>query len=284
MVLTIRAMTPDDAPTAVALASAEGWRDRTRFWDLVFRTETCRAIAGEVDGRVVATGLAVVNGTVGWLGGLIVAKARRGRGYGRAMTEELIRRLQAAGCVTLSLEATDAGRPMYERLGFHHMSAYHQIEAGHLNVRPDPPPDRLIRPLRPDDLAAVCELDQLATGEDRSAALRVLAELNGGWILEQRGGPHGGRPAGFLLPTERTYGAVVAPRFDDGLFLLDLHRWVAPDESSVRAGIPHEHQKGWQELIARGWSETWRAPRLILGPSIDWQPDWIWGQINSAMG
>lgn len=282
--LTIRAMTPDDAPTAVALTNAEGWRDRTRFWDLASRTETCRAIVGEVEGRVVATGLATVNGTVGWLGGLIVAKEWRGRGYGRAMTEDLIRRLQTAGCIILSLEATDAGRPMYERLGFHQMSAYHQLEAGHLNVRPDPPADRLIRPFRSDDLAAVCELDRLATCEDRSAALRVLAELNGGWILEQRGGPDGDRPAGFLLPSERVYGAVVAPRFNDGLFLLDLHRWIVSDEGSVRAGIPHEHKKGWQGLIARGWVETWRAPRLILGPSIDWQPNWIWGQINSAMG
>jgi hypothetical protein len=200
------------------------------------------------------------------------------------MTEELIRRLKTAGCVTLSLEATDAGRPMYERLGFREVSTYHQLEAGHLNIQPDPPSDRLLRPFRPGDLAAICELDRLATGEDRSAALRVLAELNGGWILEQRGQPQDVRLAGFLLPAERAYGAVVAPRFEDGLFLLDLHRWIVPDKSSVRAGIPHVHKKAWRELTSGGWVETWRAPRMLLGPSINWRPNWIWGQINSAMG
>jgi hypothetical protein len=42
--LTIRAMTPDDAPIAVALASAEGWRDRTRFLDIVSESRLARPL------------------------------------------------------------------------------------------------------------------------------------------------------------------------------------------------------------------------------------------------
>jgi hypothetical protein len=87
-----------------------------------------------------------------------------------------------------------------------------------------------------------------------------------------------------LLPAERAYGAIVAPRFEDGLYLLDLHRHIVPAGAHVRAGIPDEHAAARRELQARGWQETWQAPRLLLGPDVPWRPEWIWGQINSAMG
>jgi len=282
---SIRTMVPDDAAIGVALARAQGWRDRTRFYEIVFRTETCIPLVGEVDGSVVATGIGVVNGPVGWLGALIVDEPWRGRGYGRAMTEELMRRLRDAGCRTLSLEATDAGRPLYERLGFREATTYHQLQAERLEQPPAVPPDRTLRRLLPADLPEIVALDRAATDEERSVPLRVIAELYGGWVLETL--PDGGAArtlAGFLMPAERAYGAVIAPRFEDGLFLLDLHRSIVPAGANVRAGIPHEHAAAWRELRRRGWVETWRAPRMLLGPSPAWRPKWIWGQINSGMG
>jgi GNAT superfamily N-acetyltransferase len=273
-----RALTASDIEAAVRLGSAQGWRDRHFFYDFVLRTPTCQPLAVVADGRMIATGLATANGSVGWLGAIVVEAGFRRRGIGRAITEELSRRLRDAGCTTLSLESTDAGRPMYERLGFRLVTHYHQIQADHLPDTPVSPDGSRVRKLDPADLPAVFELDRLATAEDRSVPLGVLAE-NGGWVLER-----GHSLAGFLLPAERAYGAVVAPRFEDGLFLLDLHRHVVPAGAHVRAGVPDEHVAAWRELQARGWLETWQAPRLILGPDIPWRPSWIWGQINSAMG
>jgi ribosomal protein S18 acetylase RimI-like enzyme len=278
--LAIRPMTADDVDAAVALALAQGWRNRIRFYDLVLHVPTAQPLVGEAGGRVVATGLATANGTVGWLGAIVVDAAFRSRGFGRAMTEELIRRLRAAGCETISLEATDAGRPMYERMGFRLATSYHQLQSDHLDEAPAPPDGARVRRLEAANLAGVFELDRQATGEDRHDVLAVLAGPGwGGWVLER-----GRSLAGFLLPADRAYGAIAAPRFDDGLFLLDLHRSVVPAGGHVRAGVPHQHEAGWRELMARGWHETWRAPRMLLGPDVDWRPDWIWGQINSAMG
>jgi ribosomal protein S18 acetylase RimI-like enzyme len=320
----IRELTGADVPAAIALSSAQGFRDRTGFFELVLRTSTCRALAGVVDGRLIATGVATANGPVGWLGGIVVDAEFRRRGLGRAVTEELCRGLRAAGCVTISLESTDAGRPLYEEMGFRLATNYHQLQADHLPIPPVLPDGAVVRRLAPADWPAIFELDRLATAEDRSAPLRVLAALGsedvpalggsgdpatagggsggsgerptaaaggnhsaerptagagGNWVLERDG-----VLAGFLIPAERAYGAVIAPRFGDGLYLLDLHRHVVPSDAHVRAGIPDEHGAAWRELQERGWQETWRAPRYLLGPDIAWRPDWIWGQINSAMG
>jgi GNAT superfamily N-acetyltransferase len=274
----IRAFAPTDIDAAVALATAQGWRDRRRFYEFVLRVPTCQALAGLLDDRLVATGVATANGPVGWLGAIVVTAELRRRGIGRAMTEELLGRLRAAGCTTFSLEATDAGRPMYESMGFRVATHYHQLEAGHLPAAPALPSGAHVRALVPADLPAVCALDRLATAEDRSAPLSVLAGA-GGYVLERDGAS-----CGYLLPSERAYGAIVAPSFEDGLFLLDLHRHVVPDGAHVRAGIPDEHPAAWRELERRGWRETWQAPRLLLGPPVPWRPEWIWGQINSAMG
>ena len=274
----LRDMTAADVDAAVALALAQGWRDRRSFYGFVLRTATCQPVVGTVDGQLIATGLATANGAVGWLGAVVVAEAVRRRGYGRAMTEELRRRLLGAGCATLSLVATPAGRPLYERMGFRLATHYHQLQADGIDEMPVPPAGARLRPMKPEDLPAVFELDGRATAEDRSVPLGTLAET-GGWVLEDANGLRG-----FLLPADRAYGATVAPRFEDGLFLLDLHRHLVPVGGHVRAGIPDEHAAAWHELQARGWEETWQAPRLILGPAPNWRPEWIWGQINSAMG
>lgn len=281
--LQLRPMTAADVDAAVELARAYGFRDRRRFWNFVLRVGTCQPTVGVVDGRVVASGLATANGKVGWLGGIVVEAEMRGRGYGRAITETLMRQLGAAGCETLSLEPTDAGRPMYERMGFRLATHYHQLQADHIDEAPVPPAGTSVRELEPADIPDICELDHRATAEDRSTSLTALAE-SGGWVLRDQGAGTGGTLRGFLLPSERAYGAIVAPRFEDGLFLLDLHRSIVPEGDHVRAGIPHKHEAAWLELLGRGWQETWLAPRMLLGPDVPWHPEWIWGQINSAMG
>src|SRR5664280_2258393 len=162
----IRDMTSAEVGAACELALAQGWRDRRAFYGFALRTPTCQPLVGVVDGRIVATGVATVNGSVGWLGAVAVEEAVRGRGYGRAVTEELRRRLLAAGCETLSLVATPAGRPLYERMGFRLATHYHQMQADHLDETPVPPAGARLRPMRPGDLPSVVELDRRATAED----------------------------------------------------------------------------------------------------------------------
>jgi GNAT superfamily N-acetyltransferase len=281
----IRDMTPADVDAAVALALAQGWRDRRRFYEFVLRTSTCLPLVGVVEGRVVATGVGTTSRPIGWIGAIVVEEGLRRRGLGRAMTETICDALRTAGCVTLSLEATDAGRSLYEQMGFRFVTCYHQLQADHLPEPPVPPAGARVRTVGPADLEAIFELDRFATGEDRSVPVGLLAEA-GGCVLEDAAVEPGEAASlrGFLLPTERMYGAIVAPRFEDGLFLLDWHRYIVPEGAYVRAGIPHEHERAWTELLARGWQETWRAPRLLLGPDVEWRPELIWGQINSAMG
>ena len=91
----------------------------------------------------------------------------RGRGLGRALTEAPIDEAEGAGCQTLVLVATDAGQPLYERLGFSVQTWYRTMEAPGLATASQDGDGGVVRAFEAGDLEAMAALDRAATGEDR---------------------------------------------------------------------------------------------------------------------
>lgn len=77
-----------------------------------------RLYVGINDGRVVATGMSLLND--GWLGvfSIGVAPEARRHGLGRGVTRRILHDGITAGAHTAYLQASDAARPLYEHLGF----------------------------------------------------------------------------------------------------------------------------------------------------------------------
>ena len=259
----IRAMNPADIDAAVDLALAQGWRDRRAFYALTLRTRSCQPLVGVLDGRVVATGLATVSAPVGWLGAVIVDEAVRGRGFGRAMTEELRRRLRAAGCETLALVATAAGQPLYERMGFRVVTHYRQMEGDHLDAAPEAPEGARLRPLTTDDLPRVFELDRLATAEDRRAVLAELASA-GGWVLESAADATAG------LAADAAAGHATRPEAGGAAGLAaDAAGGLAADAAAGQATRPEAGARpGWRPELRPAPRPDWRPT-----PRAGWRPD-----------
>ncbi len=105
---------------AVALGSA--------CLDLLDRPE-CVVYVGYADGDPVVSGLGWRTGrTIGVYSIATIESARR-RGYGAAMTARVVADGLVAGCDTAALQASEIGRPIYERLGFRTVVRY----AGYLD-------------------------------------------------------------------------------------------------------------------------------------------------------
>jgi len=84
----------------------------------------CTVYAGYADGELVVSGLGWRTGrTIGVYSIATIASARR-RGYGAAMTARVISDGVAAGCDVSALQASEMGRPIYERLGFRTVVRY----------------------------------------------------------------------------------------------------------------------------------------------------------------
>jgi GNAT superfamily N-acetyltransferase len=84
----------------------------------------CVVYVGYADGSPVVSGLGWRSGrTIGVYSIATVQSARR-RGYGAAMTARVMADGVDAGCDEAALQASDMGRPIYERLGFRTVVRY----------------------------------------------------------------------------------------------------------------------------------------------------------------
>lgn len=279
-------MTTADLEPAVEAILADDWGDRRSWFEFAMASAACRPfVAEDAEGRIVGTGVATINGPVGWVGTIWVAPAYRGKGVGRALTQATIDAAGDAGCRTLVLVATDRGRVLYESMGFEVQTWYRTMEApgldasGASGAASGASGAQGIRAFRPDDLKAIATLDAVATGEDRGTAIADLASPDGARVLERDG-----EVRGFVIRAPWGGGATVAPSVDEAMSILDARRVAAGSSRRVRCGILLENEAGSEALVAAGWTEAWRAPRLIRGEPLDWRPERLWGQFNHAMG
>jgi GNAT superfamily N-acetyltransferase len=272
-------MTTADLEPTVGAILADEWGDRRSWFDFALGSPACHVVVAEAAGDVVGTGVATVNGPVAWIGTIWVAPAHRRHGLGRALTQGVIDAAATAGARTLVLVSTDRGRPLYEGLGFDVQSWYRTFEAPALPSG-GVAPDGRIRAFRSMDLDGMLALDRFATGEDRATVIGALATPSGTRVLESADGD----VRGFLARAPWGGGATVAPNADDALAILRARRMSTPPGRRVRCGILLENQRGAEALQRDGWTEAWRAPRLVRGASMVWHPEHLWGQFNHAMG
>jgi GNAT superfamily N-acetyltransferase len=275
---TIRPMLPADVAGATGAILRDHWGDRRTWFEFATTQPECRPVVAELDGALAGTGVGTRNGSVGWVGTIWVEPERRGGGLGRALTQAVIDRLEASGCRTLVLVATDQGLPLYERMGFELQTRYRILEAPGLDATTDAP-DAAVRAFGTADLPAVLDLDRAATGEDREHAVRRFASPRTAKVLEIAGAIRGS-----VIRAPWGGGATVATNVTDAIRLLDARRRASGAAGRVRVGLVEENVAGLAALGAAGLTPIWSAPRLIRGESLDWQPDWIWGQFNHAMG
>ncbi|MFL5708569.1 MAG: GNAT family N-acetyltransferase [Chloroflexota bacterium] len=274
----IRPMARDDIDTVVDLFVRQEWGDRRRNLEFVIAHEQSRPFVADADGTVVGTGVVTLNGPVAWIGTVFVDPAWRRRGVGLALTRATLDAADEAGCRTMVLVATDVGRPMYERLGFEVQTWYRTLEAPGLPESTSVDPR--IRPFAPDDLPAMAALDAEATGEDRAHLLEAFATETTARVLDSGDGILGG----FVVRAPWGGGATIAPRVEDACAILEARRVAHGPEGRIRAGLLAENEAGIERLLATGWRDAWRAPRLVRGDPMVWRPEAIWGQFNHALG
>jgi GNAT superfamily N-acetyltransferase len=244
----IRDMTPEDIPSGIRLCRASGWNQTEADWAMLLGTGTFRAAV--MEDEVVGTGGVVRYGyRLGWVAMILVDPAVRGKGIGTSIMADLLE--STSGLVSVGLDATPLGRPVYERLGFRGHGELVRMEAAPSRNRPPRPSD--VRPLAGRDLEEVLRWDLETFGADRSRVLRWAAEHapEYAWCAGEDAaidgycfGRHGSRAdqvgpvvARHSSVAERLLAACLAP-YPDRRYFLDTPANVGEWLSSVqRAGF-----------------------------------------------
>lgn len=217
----------------------DDWRRMLRF-----APDGCFCI--EEDSRVVASATAISYGkSLAWIGMVLTLPEYRGHGFASQLMRQCLDSLDVA-CV--KLDATDLGRPVYERFGFFDESVVARWQ-GTL-------PEGTKRTFPIDS-----ELDRLAFGADR---LELVRDLGTGRT---------GRVASYVGPVicrtreearERILGAGISgPTY-----------WDIPENNEEAMALARE--LGF-EPIRRLW-------RMRKGPRIEEHPEWVYALAGFEFG
>lgn len=205
-----------DLAAAHALSAAANWPHRLQDWQFAFDIGVgFVAVAGD---RVVGTAVCFQHGEAYATVGLILVSAdMQGRGLGRRLTEAV---LAAAGARSVMLNATAAGRPLYERLGFRSCGEIRQHH-GIVRALPSRPVGGPFRQCDAANQTYLASLDAAASGLQRSILLQRLCAEGSAICLA------GDSPAeGFAIVRAFGRGVVIGPV-------------VAPDVERARSLIDH---------------------------------------------
>ncbi|WP_165401516.1 GNAT family N-acetyltransferase [Herbihabitans rhizosphaerae] len=271
--LPVVTLSAADLSECTRLAVSREWGAEEAKWRFLFEVGTVFGIRHPVDGVIGTVVLTWFGARDAGISMVLVAEAHAGRGYGRRLMEHA---MAAAGDATLSLYATDIGRPLYSKLGFAvdfvntmHRGRFTGAASGVSSL----------------DFALdeVLELDRVVTGVDRSAVLRAYVGFASRVRVLRRAGEVVGYAGMWRNDTDDVIGPVVAPSSDDACALIgDL---AAESGLTVRVEVHEKHVELGRWAEASGLSVVGQTSFMVFGGRVMPGDRGRWfGPIMQALG
>jgi GNAT superfamily N-acetyltransferase len=243
--MQLRVMTVEDIPGGVRLNSVVGWNQTEADWTRFLTASPDGCFVMEDSGKIVGTAATIAyEGRFAWIGMVLVDPDYRNRGIGNSLLQRAIEYLDSTGISTIKLDATPAGKPLYEKIGF--VTEY-EIDRWVLKRSVTRNLATTISVLPPDLLAQVFEYDREVFGADRSALLGSLSH--------------------------HAPSLVVVPSFFDrqgyafgrhGLFADHLGPWMARDDHTAEILLKEFLQRSTCDTVIVDALKTTRATGEVL--------------------
>jgi GNAT superfamily N-acetyltransferase len=248
--LHLRVLRPDDLPFADSLRALVGWNQTLDDWRRFLALEADGCFLAEWDGVPIGTATTLrYAADVAWIGMVLVHPDYRRRGIGRALLHHCLAWLQDRGVRCLKLDATPAGKPVYDGMDFQDEWTLTRWE--HAGLPATQPSHAGLRPWRTSDAQLIGPLDAAAFGVSREKLVESLARQSRCTLVQETAS---GRIAGygFIRPGSRaTYlGPIVATSAAAGLQLAaallapgtgEKVFWDIPDANTAAADWARQH-------------------------------------------
>lgn len=265
----------DDLDGIMDLVRAVQWPHRRGDIEMLIRLGAGRVVVGDRD--------EILGGALWWafepaaarLGMVIVSPDAQGRGIGRRLVEQVLADTDGR---SVKLLATEAGKPLYDTLGFLSVGACRQHQGPYTS---EPAGDPAIRLATTPDLPEILALDAPVFGARREPALRALMEAGKAVVLIDAGAV-----TGYAMERKFGRGSVVGPivaRNDDDA--IRLFRALARP-GFVRVDIPAEAEALGNHLTSCGLESLGAdSPVMVRGAWPDpTGPCRVFGLASHALG
>ena len=167
-------MRTDDLRLGLRLSRQAGWNQIESDWLRFMNMEPEGCFVAELEGCSVGTTTTCIFENVAWIAMVLVDKDSRGQGVGKTLLKHSLDYLDGRKVKTVRLDATAAGRPIYEKLGF--VPEYELVRFQGIS-RPGKTGPVLTEAV-PELFGDMIEFDRRMTGTNRAKMLSLLfAEL-----------------------------------------------------------------------------------------------------------
>jgi len=176
--VSLRRMTDGDLPAADELRRLAGWNQTPEDWQRLLGLEPRGCFVAVQKGEVVGTVTTTAYGqALAWIGMMLVHPEHQRRGIGTRLMRQALQYLQGQSVKCVKLDATPAGQPVYERLGFvpeSTLTRCRRVAVGETEYQKAETSGA--KDLTDADWSAVVKIDTVAFGAPRSRLLRSLAQ------------------------------------------------------------------------------------------------------------
>lgn len=252
-------ISPRDLAAVVRLCERVAWPHTPDDLRFLLASGNGRIVRDARTRRPLGVGLWIAYGEeVAVLGMIIVDPEHQGGGIGRRLVEALI---ADAGQRALILNSTDAGRPLYEKLGFRTLGGILQRQGTN---RAQPTEEASIREARLEDRKAIVALDARAFGAPRTMLIGRLLE-DGRAVVSIGGGAVRGYALARAFGLGEVVGPIVASSDDEAIALF---RAIA-GRGFTRVDCPGDATSFSAFLGEAGLRVVDRPTRMVLGEWTD---------------
>jgi GNAT superfamily N-acetyltransferase len=261
MEMEIRLLGESDLPAALRLKELAQWNQTENDWLRLLRLEPNGCFCATIKDNVVATTTTTTYGReLAWVGMVLVDPAHRRRGIATKLMQVAMGYLSKAGVETIKLDATPAGRTVYENLGFKEESLIERWEG----VADLPPTAR--GTLDTTALGDALILDRDAFGADRSKLIEMLFEESSFEPVAAKNSA--GRLTGYALARRGTAASYVGPFVaNEANATTALLDGVLGQMNGQRVYVDlnSEFERGRQILSERGFAKQRDLIRMSYG-------------------
>lgn len=281
MTISIRILSDADIEAAddilgSAFQRAESWQPELSLFqrlqpDGIFLASSAGTPAGMV--------ASIIYSDYAYVGLMGIHQDFQRQGLGLALMEHLLAWMEEQKVPLVKLDASPAGQPLYEKLGFVPLEEVYVFQH---TGRLDCPHPRGIHLITPQSLDLVAASDTLAFGADRSRLLRALLEAYP--LRAYRTMNEQGQVSGYLIAQAKRIGPWIMNESRDAERLL-LAALSLPFDKNVSVITPAENAEAVALLKRYGFQIARVNRHMAYGPGVfNGQREKVFGQTSLSFG
>ena len=173
----IRTMNLNDIEKCMLLSQAEGWNQSENDWKRLADNPNNSCFVAEHDHLIIGTATAInYANQIAWIGMMLVHKDYRGQGISKMLLSVLLDQLKS--CISVKLDATPAGQPVYNKFGFEYEYIIYRLTTSSLDNFQPYKSGIIPKQILLSDISGVTALDSSVFGTGREYLLKSLIKEN----------------------------------------------------------------------------------------------------------